>query len=97
MATLKDGELFSGLGGHQPFAYAVTEIPLFSLQCYRDFQTRKLACNAIWFYVNYIEHVIFYENNITSLKDTIKTLKKLFNFWNKNIVDKIIYLSWNPY
>ena len=47
MATLKDGELFSGLEGHQPFAYTVTEIPLLSLQRCRDFQTTKLACNAI--------------------------------------------------
>ena len=47
MATLKDGELFSGLEGHQSCAYAVTEIPFISLQRFRDFQTRKLACNAI--------------------------------------------------
>ena len=32
MTTLKDGELFSGLEGHQPFAYTLTEIPLLSLQ-----------------------------------------------------------------
>ena len=32
METLKDGELYSGLQGHQPSAYAVTEIPLVSLQ-----------------------------------------------------------------
>ena len=44
MATLKDGELFSELLGHQPLAYADTEeIPLLSLQRCRDFQTRKLA------------------------------------------------------
>ena len=39
-----------------------------SLQCCRDFKTRKLACNIIWYYANYIEHV-FFENNITSLQD----------------------------
>ena len=43
MATLKDGELFSGIQGHQPSAYAVIEIPLLSLQRCRQFQTRKLA------------------------------------------------------
>ena len=47
MATMKDGEHFSGLEGHQPFAYAVIEIPLLSLQRFRHFQTRKLACNGI--------------------------------------------------
>ena len=47
MATLKDGELFFGLEGHQPFAYAVTEIPLLSLQRFPDFQIRKLECNVI--------------------------------------------------
>ena len=47
MATLKDEELFSGLERHQPFAYAVTEIPLLSLQRFQDFQTRKLACNNL--------------------------------------------------
>ena len=67
MATLKDGELYSGLEENQT-VYAVTQIPLLSLQCFRDIQTRKLTCNAIWFYVNYSEHVIF-KNNITSLKD----------------------------
>ena len=30
MATMKDGAHFSGLEGHQPFAYADTEIPLLS-------------------------------------------------------------------
>ena len=30
---------------------------------------QKIACNVIWFYVNYIEHVKFFENNITSLQD----------------------------
>ena len=59
MTTLKDGELYSGLEGHQPLAYAVIQIPLLSLQCSRDFQIRKLACNVIWFYVNYIERVFF--------------------------------------
>ena len=39
--------------------YAVTQIPSLSLQYCHDFQTRKLACKAISFYVNYIEHVIF--------------------------------------
>ena len=47
MATLKDGEFYSRLEGHQPLAYAVTQNPLFSLQCCRGFYTRKLACNAI--------------------------------------------------
>ena len=37
----------------------VAQIPLLSLQCCRDFQSRKLACKAIWFYVNYIEHIVF--------------------------------------
>ena len=45
MATFKDGEFYSTLGGHQPVVYAVTQIPLHSLQCCRDFQTRKLGCN----------------------------------------------------
>ena len=31
--------LSSGLEGHQPLVYAVTQIPLLSLQCCRDFQT----------------------------------------------------------
>ena len=43
MATLKDGELYSGLEGNQTVVYAVTQISLPSLQCCRDFQTRKLA------------------------------------------------------
>ena len=47
MATLKDRELYSGLEGYQTIVYAVTHIPLLSLQCCRDFQTRKLACNTI--------------------------------------------------
>ena len=49
-------------------AYVVIKIPLLSLQRCRDFQTRKLTCNGVWFYVNYIEHVIFFfGKNITSL------------------------------
>ena len=47
MATLKDGKLDSGLEGNQTVVYAVTQIPLLSPQCCRDFQTRKLACNVI--------------------------------------------------
>ena len=69
MATLKDGELYSELEGHQPVVYIVTQIPFLSLQCCRDFQTTKLACNAIRFYVNYIQPVKFFEINITSLQD----------------------------
>ena len=57
MATLKDGKVDSELEGNQTVVYAVTQIPLSSLQCCRDFQTRKFACNAISFYVNYIDHV----------------------------------------
>ena len=65
MATLKDRELYSGLEGNQTLLYAATQIPLLSLQCCRDFQTRKLA-----FYMNYMKHVkYFFVNNITSLKD----------------------------
>ena len=60
MATLKDWELYSELEGHQHFAYAATEIPLLSLQRCRDFHIRKLACIAIWFYANYIEHVKYF-------------------------------------
>ena len=33
--------------GHQPLVYAVIQITLLSLQRCPDFQTRKLACNAI--------------------------------------------------
>ena len=40
---MKDGEHCSGLKRHQPFAYAVTEIPLLSLQLWRGFQTIKLT------------------------------------------------------
>ena len=47
MATLKDGELFSGLEGDQPYVYTLIEISLLSLQPCSDFQTRKLSCNAI--------------------------------------------------
>ena len=43
MATLKDGELYSGLEGHRHVVYAVTEIPVLSLQRCREFQARKLA------------------------------------------------------
>ena len=60
MATLKDGEFYSGLEENQTLVYAVIQILLLSLQCYRDFQTRKLACNDIGFYLNYIEHVFFF-------------------------------------
>ena len=35
MTTLKDGELYSGLEGNQTVVYAVTRIPLLSLQCCR--------------------------------------------------------------
>ena len=70
MATLKDGELYSDLEGDQTVVYVVTQVPLLSLQCCRDFQDRKWARNVIWFYVNYSEHVIFF-NNITSLKDKL--------------------------
>ena len=45
--TLKDGEPFSAREGNQTVHYAVTQIPLLSLHSCRDFQTRKLACNAI--------------------------------------------------
>ena len=69
MATLKEVELYSGLEGNQTVVYAVAQSPFLSLQCCRDFQIRKLACSAIWFYVNYIEQVKFFENNITSLQD----------------------------
>ena len=37
MTTLKDGEHLSGLEGHQPFAYVVTEMLLLSLQRCREF------------------------------------------------------------
>ena len=47
MRTVKDGELDSGLKGNQTVFYSVTQIPLPSVQCYRDFKIRKLACNAI--------------------------------------------------
>ena len=61
MAILKDWELYCGLEGNQTFVHAVTQIPLLSLQCCRDFQTTKSACNPIRFYVNYIEHTIFFK------------------------------------
>ena len=47
MATLKDGELCSGLEGNQPAVYEVTQFPLLPLQCCRGFQARKLSCYAI--------------------------------------------------
>ena len=47
MATLKNGERYSGLEGNQTVVQTVTQIPLLYLQCCRDFQTRKCACNAI--------------------------------------------------
>ena len=59
MATLKDGLLYSVAEGHQRLIYALIQILLLSLQCCHDFQTRKLACIAIWLYVDYIEHVFF--------------------------------------
>ena len=64
MTTFKD----SIVEGNQPLVYAVTQIAFLSLQCCHDFQTRKLAYNAISFYVNYIEHVIK-KNNTLSLYD----------------------------
>ena len=69
MAILKDGEPYSGLKGHQTPFHAVTQTPLLSLQRCHDFQATKLACNAVWFYVNNIEHVRFFENNNISLQD----------------------------
>ena len=69
MTTLKAGNLFSGLEGNQTVVYAVTHIPLLSIQCCRDYQTRKLACRAILFYIKYIKHVNFLKNNITFLQD----------------------------
>ena len=62
MATLKDGELYCGLERHQTVVFAVTQISLLCLQCCRDFQIGKLAYNAISFYVNYIETVIFFNH-----------------------------------
>ena len=49
MVRLKDSELHSELKGNQIVVYALTKNPLLSLQCYRDFGTRKLACNVIDF------------------------------------------------
>ena len=43
MATLKDGELYSGLEGHEPVVYAVTQIPLLFPQSCRDFQDQKIV------------------------------------------------------
>ena len=68
MATLKDGELYSGVEGHQPLAYAVTQIPLLSLQLCRDFQTRKLALMLFDLHKLYRTRK-FLENNITSFQD----------------------------
>ena len=45
--ALKYGDLLSRLERHQPLVYAVTQVPLLSLQRCRDFQTRKLACTTI--------------------------------------------------
>ena len=59
----------SGLGGNQSLVYAFTQILLLSLQCCHVFEIIKLACNIIWFYVHYIEHVKCFENNITPLQD----------------------------
>ena len=47
MATMKERQLYVGVEGHQPLVCTVIQIPLLSLQRCRDFQTRKLACNAI--------------------------------------------------
>ena len=47
MARFKDGKLDFGLEGNQAVVYALTQIPLLSLHCCRDFENRKLACNAI--------------------------------------------------
>ena len=58
-SNIERRDLYSGLEGNQTLIYAVTQIPLISLECYRDFQTRKWAYNAISIYVHYIEHVIF--------------------------------------
>ena len=66
-------------GRHQAVVYAVTQIPLLSLQCCRNFQTRKVSCNAIWFYVNYIEHVKFFVNNITSWQDKHTNVNVSYN------------------
>ena len=60
MATLKDGEIYSELEGNQTVVHTVTHIPLLSLQCCREFRTRKLAYNVNLFYVNYIEHVKYF-------------------------------------
>ena len=39
MATLKDGELYSGLEGNQTVVYVVTENPLRTIQRCRELQT----------------------------------------------------------
>ena len=66
---LKDVELYSGLEGHQPLVYAVIQIALLSLQCFHDFQTKKLVFNDYLILHKLHEHVGFFENNITSLQD----------------------------
>ena len=43
MPTLKDGKLDSVLEGNETVVDEVAQIPLPSLQCNRDFQTKKLA------------------------------------------------------
>ena len=47
MATLKDGDHCAGLEGNKIVIYPITQNPLLCLQSCRDYQTRKLACNAI--------------------------------------------------
>ena len=42
MATLKDGYIYSVVEGHQPLVYAVIQIPLLSLQRFRDFPDQKI-------------------------------------------------------
>ena len=65
MATLKDGELYSGLEVHQLVVYTVTQIPLLSLQFCHDFQTRELACIAFDLRKLHRTREIYFENNIT--------------------------------
>ena len=67
MATLEDGELYSGLERNQTVVYAVTQIPLLSLQCCHDFSTTKLA----YLILRKLHRTrkLCFENNITSLKD----------------------------
>ena len=89
MATLKDWELYSGLEGNQTVVYAVTQIPLLSLQSCRNFQTRKLACNAIWFYVNYMKHVKVFWKLYYILSKLIYWCK-----WIRIISNDIISTTW---